>query len=78
MKPKDPVWNMFTICEMNGKDVAICKDCNSSVSAKSDRVSAQKSGRKTFNKIKAKSDRLHNHSKKCVPTKTPQKIGHMK
>ena len=22
MKPKDPVWNMFTICEMNGKNVA--------------------------------------------------------
>ena len=56
MKPKDPVWNMFTICEMNGKNVAICKDCNSSVSAKS--------------------DRLHNHSKKCVPTKTPQKWPH--
>ena len=33
MKPKDPVWNMFTIYEMNGKNVAICKDCNSSVSA---------------------------------------------
>ena len=34
IKPKDPVWNMFTVCEMNGKNVAICKDCNSSVSAK--------------------------------------------
>ena len=54
MKPKDPVWNMFTIYEMNGKNVVICKDFNSSVSAKSDRL----------------------HSKKCVPTRTPQKRPH--
>ena len=58
MKPEYPMWNMFTIlvCEMNGKNVAICKDCNSSV--------------------RAKSDRLHDHSKRCVPTRTPQKWPH--
>ena len=38
MKPKDPVWNMFTMCDVGGKTVAKCKDCNSSVSAKSDRL----------------------------------------
>ena len=35
MKPKDPVWNFFTILEDNNKkNSARCKDCNIEVSAK--------------------------------------------
>ena len=34
MKPKDPIWNSFTILEDNKKTSARCKDCNIEVSAK--------------------------------------------
>ena len=36
MKPKDPIWNFFTILEDNTKkkNSARCKDCNIEVSAK--------------------------------------------
>ncbi|MEW8509765.1 MAG: hypothetical protein AB2608_02925 [Candidatus Thiodiazotropha sp.] len=34
MKPKDPIWNFFTILEDNKKTSARCKDCNIEVSAK--------------------------------------------
>ena len=36
MKSKDPIWNMYTLCEVDGKTVAKCRDCETSVSAKSD------------------------------------------
>jgi len=33
-----PIWNMYTLCEVGGKIVAKCRDCETSVSAKSDRL----------------------------------------
>jgi len=38
MKPKDPIWSMYTMCEVGGKTVAKCRDCKTSVSAKGDRL----------------------------------------
>ena len=34
MKPKDPIWNSFTILEDNKTNSAACRDCNIEVSAK--------------------------------------------
>jgi len=42
MKPKDPIWNMYTLCEVGGKTVATCMDCETSVGAESDRLKNHK------------------------------------
>ena len=42
MKPKDPIWNMYTLCEVGGKTVVKCRDCETSVSAKSDKLRSHK------------------------------------
>ena len=60
MKPKDPIWNFFTILEDNKKKKkkkkksARCKDCNIEVSAKV--------------------LRLKNHRQKCLGLKKPESI----
>ena len=38
MKPKDPIWGLYDLVVVNGKTTAKCKDCSTSVSAKSDRL----------------------------------------
>jgi hypothetical protein len=38
MKPKDPIWNMYTLCKVDGKTIAKGRNCETSVSVKSDRV----------------------------------------
>jgi len=42
MKPKAPIWNVYTLREIGGKTVAKCRDCETSVSAKSDRLRSHK------------------------------------
>ena len=34
MKPKDPIWNFFTIVEQDNKTTAQCLDCKAAVIAK--------------------------------------------
>ena len=38
MKPKDPIWGLYDLVVENGKTTAKCKDCNTSISAKSDHL----------------------------------------
>jgi len=49
MKPNDHIWNMYTLCEVEGKTVVKCMDCETLASAKSDRNHEIKCGPVTKN-----------------------------
>ena len=37
-KPKDPIWDFYNVIGEGENKVAMCKDCDSSASAKSERL----------------------------------------
>ena len=42
MKPNDHIWNMYTLCEVKGNTSVKCMDCETSASAKSNRLKNHK------------------------------------
>ena len=38
MKPKDPIWNIYTLCEVGVKTIVKCRDCDTSLGDKNVRL----------------------------------------
>ena len=68
MKPKDPIWNFYTVLEDDKKPSARCKDCNAEVSVKVLRLKSHREKCPGLSRSKAEKRPLETKTEPTNPT----------